>query len=150
MQRTIWIAPILLIAGATAIGAAPSDVIRNRIAAYRTLGAAFKVANDTVRARDFQSARLRKAAQQIVLASRNQRAWFPAGSGPRSNTRTAAKPEIWTRPGEFRVAQHAFARQASAFQKAVATGNGAIIRSEVRKLGAKCKACHDVFRQSDD
>jgi cytochrome c556 len=149
MRRSFWIAPLLLI-GAAAAAATPADAIRGRMAGYRALGAAFKTTNDTIRAGDLASPRLRQAAGQISAAARSQYAWYPAGSGPQSRLRTAAKAEIWTRAREFRAAQDAFARQASAFERIVASGNEAAIRSGVRQLGASCKGCHDSFRVSDD
>jgi cytochrome c556 len=150
MRRSFWIAPVLLLGAAAAVAATPADTIRGRVAGYRALGAAFKTTNDTVRAGDLASPRLRQAAAQISAAARNQYAWYPAGSGPQSRQRTAAKAEIWTRGREFRAAQDAFARQATAFERIVAGGNAAAIRSGARQLGASCKGCHDTFRVSDD
>ncbi|MCB2074396.1 MAG: cytochrome c [Novosphingobium sp.] len=145
MRRIFWIPPLLLLAAA-----APATEIKNRITGFRALGAAFKSASDTVRAGEANSPALRKAAQRIVLASRNQYKWFPSNSKRQSNIKTAAKPDIWTRTSEFKAMQDAFARQASIFERTVATGDGGAIRSELRKLGAKCKGCHDNFRESDD
>lgn len=145
MRRIFWIIPLLLLTAA-----APATEIKNRIAGFRALGAAFKSANDSVRAGGADSPGMRKAAQGIVLASRHQYKWFPPNSKPQSNIKTAAKPEIWTRASEFKAMQDAFARQASIFERTVDAGNAAAIRSELRKLGAKCKGCHDNFRESDD
>jgi len=150
MRRSFWIVPILLMTAAAAIAATPADTIRSRIANYRALGAAFKTTNDTVRAGGFRSPALRQAAARISAAARNQYAWYPAGSGPQSRVRTAAKAEIWTRAHEFRAAQDAFARQATAFERIVASGNEAAIRAGARQLGASCKGCHDSFRVADD
>jgi cytochrome c556 len=150
MLGSFWITPALLIVSAAAVAAVPGDVIRGRIAGYRALGAAFKTTNDTVRAGELQSARLHRAASQISAAARNQYQWFPKGTGPQPRMKTAARPEIWSRAREFRAAQDAFARQAGAFERIVASGNEAAIRSGARQLGATCKACHDNFRLSDD
>jgi cytochrome c556 len=145
-----WIAPALLLTAAAAVAASPTEGIRHRIAGYRALGAAFKTINDTIRSGDFQSVRLRQAAGQIAATSRAQYRWFPAGTGPSAGTKTAARQEIWSRAGEFRAAQDDFARQAAVFERTVASGDEAAIRSGARQLGAKCKACHDNFRLSDD
>ncbi|MFA7601579.1 MAG: cytochrome c [Novosphingobium sp.] len=151
MRRLCWAAALSLIAVAgAAIAAAPADTVRSRIAGYRALGAAFKSANDTVRSGDVRSPRLQQAAAQISAAARRQYQWFPAGSGPQAQVKTAARPEIWTRAAQFRSAQDGFARQAVAFERTVRGGNAAAIRTEARKLGGQCKACHDQFRVPHD
>jgi cytochrome c556 len=127
--------------------AAASDTIRSRIASYRELGAAFKGANDALRGEP-QIVLLQQSARQISNASKQQYGWFPAGSG--TGAKTAAKPEIWSNSAGFRTAQDNFARQAEVFRKAVASGNAAVMRVEVKKLGAACKGCHDQFRNKDD
>jgi cytochrome c556 len=129
--------------------AAASDIIRTRIDGYRELGAAFKGANDGLRGEP-QTVVLQQAARQIRNASKAQYGWFPAGSGPKAGVKTAAKPAIWTSPAKFKAAQDGFARQAEAFQKAVAGGKADVMRTEARKLGGTCKACHDQFRVPKD
>ena len=131
------------------IVAAASDTVRTRIAAYRELGAAFKSANDGLRG-DPQTVLLQQAARQIRNAAKQQYSLFPAGSGPQSGVKTAAKAAIWTNPAKFKASQDAFAKQADTFQKAVASGNAANMRAEVRKLGATCKACHDMYRVASE
>jgi cytochrome c556 len=150
MRPLFWMTPMFLMAAAAAAVAAPADVVRSRVAGYRSLGAAFKVANDTIRSGEVRSPRLRQAAARISAAARQQYRWFPAGSGPQARIKTAARPEIWMRASEFRAAQDAFARQAAAFERAVKVGSAATLRTEIRKLGGKCKACHDRFRLADD
>jgi cytochrome c556 len=150
MRHFSWAAALFLIAGAGAAAAAPADTIRSRIAGYRALGAAFKAANDTVRSGDVRSPRLRQAAMQINTAARRQYQWFPAGSGPQARVKIAAKAEIWARAADFRSAQDGFARQAGIFERAVKGGDAATIRTEARKLGGRCKACHDQFRVPND
>jgi cytochrome c556 len=78
------------------------------------------------------------------------RGWFPAGSGPQPGVKTAAKPEIWTKPADFRRAQDAFIAQAAAFQNTANGGDVDAIRAGVRSLGATCKGCHDQFRVPKD
>jgi cytochrome c556 len=150
MRSSFWVAPLAVLGAAAAIAATPADAIRSRIAGYRALGAAFKTTNDLVRAGNLASPGLRQAAAQISAAARGQYGWYPAGSGPHSRLKTAARAEIWTRGAEFRAAQDAFARQAAAFERIAASGNQAAIRSGVRQLGASCKGCHDNFRMADD
>lgn len=148
IKKSAFVAMIALALGAPVL-AAPSDQIRTRIAGYRDLGAAYKSVNDSMRGEP-KVAAIQQAAQRIGNSARAQYGWFPAGSGPRAGVKTAAEPAIWSKSREFRSAQDAFARQAVAFQRAASTGNIASIRSEARKLGGTCKACHDTFRAESD
>ncbi|MCB2076271.1 MAG: cytochrome c [Novosphingobium sp.] len=141
---------VFIATAAVALAASPTAETRTRIAGYRALGAAFKSANDLIRRRDHTSPKLREAAATIVSSAKSQYRWYPSSSGPKSGLKTAAKAEIWSNPGEFRKLQDRFLTQAQAFQAATASNDPARIRTEVRKLGASCKACHDRFRNSDD
>jgi cytochrome c556 len=125
--------------------AAPADVVRQRIAGLRELGAAFKNVNDSLRGEP-QLIVIRQSAREIRNAAQAQYRWFPAGTGPNPAWKTAAKPEIWAQAAQFRTAQDNFARQADAFQRAAQTGNVDAIRAAARTLGGTCKACHDQFR----
>lgn len=132
------------------VAAAPGDMVRERINAYRELGAAFKGVNDSLRGSDVQTVMLGQYARQIRNFARQQYAWFPQGSQSAAGAKTKVKPEIWSRPTEFRAAQDSFAQSADAFQRAVQSGNAATIRTAARSLGGTCKACHDRFRLPTD
>jgi cytochrome c556 len=142
---------ILLAAAACAspLTAGPVDTIKTRIANYRELGAAFKAVNDGVRG-ELQVVLVQQSARQIRNSARQQYTLFPAGTGPEAGVKTAAKPEIWTRPAQFKAAQDVFAIQAAAFDTAVKGGKVEAIRTATRKLGAACKGCHDQFRVPKD
>lgn len=126
--------------------AAPADAVRVRVAGYRELGAAFKAVNDGLRAPSPDKAKLQASARTIRTAAARQYQWFPKGSGPQPGVKTAAKPAIWTDPGRFKQAQDAFAAKAVAFERVVASGDVAALRTASRGLGAACKGCHDQFR----
>lgn len=148
------------IAAALALGAfaspllasavSPADTVRSRIAAYRELGASFKGVNDALRESELQTVVLAQYARQIRNYSRQQYNWFPAGSDARAGVRTAVKPEVWSKPAQFRAAQDGFAQRADAFQRAVSGGDAAAIRTAARSLGGTCKTCHDQFRVPQD
>ena len=148
-HRTALVAALAMAAVSAPLLASPADTIRSRITSYRELGAAFKAVNDGLRG-EIQTVLIGQYARQIRNAARAQYAFFPAGTGPQPGVKTSAKAEIWSKPGEFRAAQDAFARQADAFQLAVNGGNPVAIRAEARKLGGTCKACHDSFRAPVD
>lgn len=126
--------------------AAPADQVRARVEGYRDLGKQFKAINDGLRAPSPQGAALRASVQKIRQSAVQQYNWFPAGSGPRSGVKTAARAEIWAKTGQFRQSQDAFAAQAAVLERAVNGGDVATMRSAARNLGATCKGCHDQFR----
>ena len=130
--------------------ATPADMIAVRVAGFKGVGRAFKQVNDGLRGGSLSPQVGQGSAAVLARAVKAQYTWFPAGSGPQSGVKTAAKSAIWSRAADFRRAQDAFAGQVFAFQRAAATGNADVIRVEARKLGATCKQCHDTFREADD
>jgi cytochrome c556 len=147
-RKAILIGGAVLLAIGTA-SAAPVDTIRTRIAGYRELGAAFKGINDGLRGEP-QVVLIQQSTRQVRNAARQQYGWFPAGTGPHPGVKSAAKPEIWTRPAQFKAAQDALTREAEAMQRVAAGGDAAAMRTQAKKLGATCKSCHDQFRNKVD
>lgn len=124
------------------------EQVKARTDALHQLGAAYKAVMDGTRANDM--AKIRAASSQIGDASRAIYDWFPQGSGPQPGIKTAAKPDIWAQPAEFRKAEDAFSRQAESFQRVAASDDIDAIRKQALLLGATCKGCHDSFRVPSD
>ena len=149
-----WKTTILGCAGAAAIavsalantGFAANPVEPARVHGFRELGAAFKTVNDELKSGAPQLMMLQLSARQIRDASRAQAGWFPADSAPRPGLKTAAKPEIWSQPVQFKKAQDDFSNQANAFYKVAAAGDVAAMRAQAKALGGTCAACHRGFR----
>ena len=150
IRRSTFILFALAASAATLASAAPpppaAAVVKSRVAGLRELGAAFKNATDGMRGGEVQTIMIQQSARQIKSASQAQYQWFPTGSGPQRGVKTLAKPEIWTKPAEFRAAQDNLTKQADAFQRAAMSGNVDAIRAAARGLGGACKSCHDQFR----
>lgn len=140
------VAALLTAVAAVPVVAAVADTVTARVAGYRSLGSAFKNLNDELRSGTPQPYVLQVSARQIRDVSKAQYGWFPAGSGPKPGVKTAAKPEIWSQPAQFKAAQDAFATQANAMMKATQSGDVAAMRAQSRQLGATCSACHRTFR----
>lgn len=143
-------APLLLAIMATPLLAAPADQVRTRAAGYRQLGASFKAVNDALRASSPSLPQIRAGIGQIRVAALKQYGWFPAGSGPAPGVKTAARPEIWRQPAQFRKLQDRFAAQSQELERVAKSGDVAAIRTAARSMGASCKACHDQFREEAD
>lgn len=144
--RGLMIAGGLIVLAAGPLVAAQQNIVAQRLAGYRELGAAFKNVNDQLRSGTPQGVVLQLSARQIRDVARAQYGWFPAGSGPKPGVKTRAKAEIWSQPAQFKAAQDAFAVQANAFQKLAAAGDVAGMKAQSRKLGATCASCHRAFR----
>jgi cytochrome c556 len=137
---------IAVLAASPVLAATAADVIKARIDGYRKLGAAYKKVNDELKAGSPQIQVLQASAVEIRNTSRQLVNWFPAGTGPGSGAKTAAKPEIWTKAGEFRAAQAAFVKQADAFYQAAASKDVNRISAQAKVLGQSCSTCHRAFR----
>ncbi len=129
---------------------APADVVKARQAGFKELGAAFKAVRDGTAASEMPMAIMQQSANKIKATAAALPTWFPAGSGGTATLKSAAKPEIWSKPAEFRTAHSNFATQANAFQVAVATGNADNIKAAFRSLGGTCKGCHDNFKVAEE
>ncbi|MBM0104876.1 cytochrome c [Steroidobacter sp. S1-65] len=128
----------------------PQPVIEGRQSALRDIGAAFKGITDELKKTAPSLPTIRQYARQIDDLTRQQRFWFPAGTGPESEIETAAKPEIWQQPAQFQAAQTAFAEQAGKLAKVAAGDDIGAIKAQWRALGQTCKKCHESFRAEDD
>ena len=124
----------------------PAEVVRTRVAGLKEMGTALKNVFDSLRSSEPQTIMLQQSARTIKTTSQAMYNWFPVGSGPQPGLKTGAKPEIWTKPLEFRAAQDQLARAADAFQIAAGSGNMDTVRAAARGLGGACKNCHDQFR----
>ena len=147
---TVAAAPLIAATSRTARDPTPApsadEIVRTRIAGYREMGAAFKNVMDGLRGGTPQTILIQQGARTIKATSQAQYRWFPAGSGLVPGRKTLAKPEIWSKPAEFRAAQDGLVRAADGLQAAATSGNADAIRAAARSLGGACKTCHDNFR----
>lgn len=125
-------------------------VIEGRQAALRDIGGAFKGINDELKKSTPSLPLIRQYARQIDDLSKQQQRWFPAGTGPESEVETAAKPEIWQQPAQFKAGQVAFGEQVAKLVETAAGSDVAAIKAQAQSLGKTCKGCHDKFREKDD
>ena len=57
-----------------------------------------------------------------------------------------AKPEIWSKPDEFKKAVDTFTAATAALKIAAAAGGLDGVKKPFGEVGQSCKACHDTFR----
>jgi cytochrome c556 len=128
----------------------PAPIIEGRQSALRDIGAAFKGINDEFKNSNPSLALIRQYAAQIDDLVKQQKFWFPPGTGPETEIETAAKPLIWKQPAEFKAGQAALSEQAAKLAKVAAGSDTAAIKAQSQALGKTCKGCHDKYREEDD
>lgn len=131
-------------------GDAMEDVIKSRQQNLRDMGGAFKGINDELKKDKPMVTLIKQYAEQIDDLAQQQKHWFPAGSGPEAGVKTAAKPEIWTKPADFKKVQDALIVESAKFLQVVAGNDLDAIKAETRLLGQACGACHRPFRVKED
>jgi cytochrome c556 len=85
-------------------------------------------------------------AAAIAKTLKDLPTWFPKGSGPESGIKTAAKPEIWAQPDDFRKAYDTAQAAADKFVQVAATGDASAETTAFMSLGMSCGGCHKPFR----
>lgn len=69
---------------------------------------------------------------------------FPTGSD--KGAETAAKPEIWAKPADFKKAVDAFKVAAADFAKVAQGGDMKATTAAFGAVGKSCGGCHETFR----
>lgn len=128
----------------------PQPIIEGRQAALRDIGAAFKNINDEFKKSQPSIPVIRQNANQIDDLVKQQKFWFPPGTGPETEIEMKAKAAIWKQPAEFKAGQAALTEQAAKLAKAAAGQDLAAIKAQTQVLGRTCKGCHDKYREEDD
>lgn len=124
----------------------PAQLIENRQAGYKQIGAAFRGVLEQVRASEPNLATIRRHSATIARLAPQVSGWFPRGTGPEAGVRTRAKAEIWTNTGDFRAASVNLVVAARQLETASRGSDVAAIRTAFQGLGRTCGACHDQFR----
>jgi len=124
----------------------PAQLIQNRQAGYKQIGAAFRGLFEQTRAGEPDLAAIRQHAATIARLAPNVGGWFPPGTGPETGIRTRAKAEIWTSQQEFRTSSVNLVVAARRMEQAAAGSDMDAIRTAFRGLQGTCAACHERFR----
>jgi cytochrome c556 len=147
------ILPVLALAvSAVALLAAvdPNVAIPARQMGMKQVGRTFKGINDQLHSGSPDSAALAAGAHQLADLARKVPSWFPAGSGPGTGVKTAAKAEIWAQPADFHAKAIALANATAALDRAAAkTADPAVLQPLAVQVGGACKACHTAYKVAD-
>jgi cytochrome c556 len=128
----------------------PAAIIKARQAHLKELGGAMKAIGDQLKSGAVDNAAVTTAAGKIDLLAKDLPNWFPAGTGPEAGVKTAAKPEIWANPADFKAAADRLADEAEQLVAVAAMGDAAAIGGQFQATGKACGNCHKQFRVPDE
>jgi cytochrome c556 len=95
----------------------------------------------------FDAAAVARHAQYVEMMSKAAPEGFTKGSGPDVVKNTEAKPEIWTKSGDFKTKMDNFQQEATKLAEVAKGGKEADIKAQFGKTAETCKACHKEFRK---
>lgn len=133
-----------LVAAATSVASSSTDVIRDRQQAMKDVGGAMQnLATIAKKETPFEAGVVRENAAVIAEALKRSADLFPEGSD-KGAAETWAKPEIWSRRGDFSKKLETAQAEAVAMQS---VGTESAFSPALAKLGDACKACHQAYRR---
>jgi len=137
-----------LLTAVQAAGPKPEEVVEYRQSVYNIIGWNFKPIGAMAKGETpFDAAAVARHAQFIEMLSKALPEGFAKGTGPDVVKDTEAKPEIWTKAGEFDSKLKDFQQEATKLAEASKTGDEKAIKAQIGKTAETCKACHKEFRK---
>jgi cytochrome c556 len=125
----------------------PNVAIPARQMGMKQIGRTFKGINDQLHSGAPDAAAVAAGAHQLADLARKVPSLFPAGSGPETGVKTAAKADIWAQPADFRAKALALATATAALDKAARkSADPAVLQPFVARVGGACKACHTTYK----
>jgi cytochrome c556 len=151
MSKLIPIA-LTLIASATLLGACsegskdthPQQLLTKRITIFKKMTKTLEPLGLVARGRqDYIKSEFVEGAQALKDLSSQPWAFFTAdGNYPP----TRAKPEVWSKPDEFKQAQNKYLASVDKLVEVSGSADISAIATAVDAVQKSCKSCHDQFR----
>jgi len=127
---------------ASAQFAKPEDAIKYRQSALTLMASHFGRMDAVVKGRVPYD--VEQIKQNVALVSTLARLpWAAFGQGTEGG---GARPEVWSQTEGFQKAQQRLLGSIDDLSAAAETGDLGKLREAFGKVGASCKACHDVYR----
>jgi len=127
---------------ASAQFAKPEDAIKYRQSALTLMASHFGRMDGVVKGRTPYD--VEQIKQNVALVSTLVKLpWAAFGSGTEGG---GARPEVWSDAEGFQKAQQRLIGAVGDLSAAADTGDLGKLREAFGKVGASCKACHDVYR----
>jgi cytochrome c556 len=135
------------------VGAAeptPAQIIKARQEKLKDMGEQAKAIGGQMKSGTLDKTIMTDAAKKIAAYAHDLPAWFPKGTGPEAGVKTAAKPEIWSQPDDFKAAGEKLPLETDKLVEVVATGDAAAIGAQLQATGKTCQGCHKQFRVKEE
>ena len=148
MRRFGWLMSAVLVAGlgaAMAHAQGVADVISARQAGYKATGGNMGAIKKVMDAGGDLST-VAANATDVANWGRKIPSMFPVGSGPESNIKTAALPEIWANKADFDKLAGNLATEADKLAVALKANDKAAAATAFAATGGTCGACHRTYR----
>ncbi len=127
----------------------PAEVIKARQEKLKDLGEQMKAIGGQAKSGTLDRAVMAAAAAKAVAYAKDLPTWFPKGAGPEAGVKTAAKPEIWAQPDDFKAAAEKLPPEAEMLAEVVTNGDTPAIFAQLQATGKACQGCHKQFRVKD-
>ncbi|MBF0166915.1 MAG: cytochrome c [Alphaproteobacteria bacterium] len=152
MHRSLTFAASALVVSTIGIGAAqaqqakPEDVLALRKGVYQVVKASFgPMAGFADGKVQLDAAKLAVLGTRLGAVAPMAADTFPAGSDLVAGSK--AKPEIWSKPDDFKAKMGAFQAAAAKLADLAKAGNLEGVKAQVPEVGKTCKACHDDYKE---
>ena len=128
----------------------PAEIIKTRQEKLKDMGEQAKAIGGQMKSGTLDKTIMTDAAKKIASYAHDLPTWFPKGTGPEAGVKTAAKPEIWAQPDDFKAAGEKLPPEADKLVELVATGDAAAIGAQLQATGKTCQGCHKQFRVKEE
>ena len=124
----------------------PTEIIKARQQHLKDLGGAMKAIGEQVKSGTLDKTIMTEQATKATALAKEIVDWFPKGTGEEAGVKTAAKPEIWAMPDDFKAAAAKLPIETDKLAEVAATGDGPDIMAQLQATGKACQGCHKIFR----
>ncbi len=139
---------MLMVSGGSVLAAdpTPAEIIKTRQDSLKALGGALKAMGDQLKSGMPDMTVMADNAKKADGLAKELPTWFPKGTGEEAGVKTAAKPEIWTMPDDFKTDAANLKTEADKLVQVAAAGDASAIGPQMQATGKACGACHKEFR----
>ncbi len=126
----------------------PEEAIHYRQAIYTVIAWNFSSMADMVKGKQpFDKAAFATHAERVADLAPQLIEGFPIGTD--RGAKTAARPDVWKKRGEFEKKMQAFVSASRELATTAQGGDEAAMKDQFKTTAATCKGCHDDFRNRD-
>lgn len=148
MRNYVFAVPVFALAlmtGDVSAQVKPEDVIKYRQSVYKVMGWNFAPMGAMVKGeKPYDKEAFARHALIVSQLSPLAIEGYTTGSDKGADTK--AKPEIWTKPADFKEKMDKMVSETTKLAAVSKTGSFDEIKKQFGAAGAACKACHDDYK----